>query len=96
MAPLTDLLKARATFVWTPRCQQAFEKVKSLLCNAPVLAAPRFDCPFALEVDASHVGVGAVLLQAEDLGFEKPISFFSKKFNSYQLNYSTVEKEALG
>ena len=65
------------------------------MCSAPVLSAPRFDRPFALQVDASHVGVGAVLLQNDDLGFEKPVSFFSKKFNSYQLNYSTIEKEAL-
>lgn len=26
-----------------------------------------------------HMGAGAVLLQASDLGFEKPVSFFSKK-----------------
>lgn len=95
VAPLTDLLKTRVTFVWSFSCQQAFERVKSLLCEAPVLAAPRFDRPFALQVDASHVGVGAVLLQMDDLGLEKPVSFFSKKFNSYQLNYSTIEKEAL-
>ena len=41
------------------------------------------------------MGVGAVLLRMDDLGLEKPVSFFSKKFNSYQLNYSTIEKEAL-
>ena len=95
VAPLTDLLKAKVTFVWSPVCQQAFEKAKTLLCNAPVLSAPRFDRPFALQVDASHVGVGAVLLQSDEFGIEKPVSFFSKKFNSYQLNYSTIEKEAL-
>lgn len=76
VAPLTDLLKASATFVWSPICQQAFEKVKSLLCNAPVLSAPRFDRPFALQVDASHVGVGAVLLQSDEFGIDKPVSFF--------------------
>lgn len=39
--------------------------------------------------------VGSVLMQADDLGIDKPISFFSKKFNSCQLNYSVIEKEAL-
>ena len=95
VAPLTDLLKMRVPFVWSPLCQQAFERIKSLLCEAPVLAAPRFDRPFVLQVDASHIGVGGVLLQANELGLEKPVCFFSKKFNSYQLNYSTIEKEAL-
>lgn len=92
---LTDLLKVRNIFVWSEVCQNAFEKVKSLLCNAPVLEAPWFDKPFSLQVDASHVGAGAVLLQADKLGFDKPVSSFSRKFNSYQLNYSTIEKEAL-
>lgn len=95
VAPLTDLLKAKATFVWSPACQQAFERVKSLLCDAPVLSAPRFDCSFVLQVDASHVGAGAVLMQSDDFGIDKPVSFFSKKFNPYQLNYSTIEKEML-
>lgn len=98
VAPLTNLLKGRTTFVWSTACQQAFERVKALLVNAPVLAAPRFDRPFSLQVDASHVGAGAVLLQVDDLGFDKPVSFFSKKrkkLNSCQLNYSTIEKEAL-
>ena len=35
------------------------------------------------------------MLQTGDDGVEHPVSFFSRKFNSYQLNYSTVEKEAL-
>lgn len=95
VAPLTDLLKAKAAFVWSTLCQGAFEAAKSLLTSAPVLAAPRFDRPFRLCVDASNVGAGAVLLQADDAGIYRPVSYFSKKFSSYQLNYSVVEKEAL-
>ncbi len=67
----------------------------SLLCSSPVLAAPRFDRTFVLQVDASHVGAGAVLLQVDDEGVKRPVSFFSKKFNQYQCNYSVIEKEAL-
>ena len=94
VAPLTDLLKGKAKFVWSLGCQKAFEQVKTLLCSAPVLAAPRFDVPFTLYVDASNVGAGAVLMQADGFGVDKPVSFFSKKFNSFQLNYSVIEKEA--
>ncbi len=95
VAPLTDLLKAKAAFVWTSVCQEAFEAAKSLLVSAPVLAAPQFDRPFSLCVDSSNVGAGAVLLQAGDAGIHRPVSYFSKKFSSYQLNYSVIEKEAL-
>lgn len=95
VAPLTDLLKARVKFVWSSKCQESFENVKSLFCSAPALAAPRFDCPFILKVDANHVGAGAVLMQTDEHGVERAVSFFSKKFNQHQIKYSVVEKEAL-
>lgn len=93
--PLTNLLRGAAVFRWTPLCQQAFESVKMLLTEAPVLAAPRFDKEFKLQVDASNLGAGAVLLQTSEDDIDHPIGFFSRKFNKYQLNYSVIEKEAL-
>ena len=95
VASLTDLLKIKSKYIWSTSCQKAFTVVKTLLCSAPVLLAPRLDQPFTLHVDASHVGAGAVLLQADGKGIEHPVSFYSKKFNAYQLNYSVIEKEAL-
>ena len=94
VAPLTDLLKGKVKYVWSPHCQTAFENVKSLLCSAPVLAAPCLDRPFKIQVDASQMGAGAVLLQETD-GIDRPVCYFSKKLNSYQRNYSTIEMEAL-
>ncbi len=94
-APLTDLLKADVKYVWSSICQQAFSQLKDLLSSAPVLAAPRLDRPFNLQVDASDAGAGAVLLQVDEKGVERPVSYFSKKFKGYQRNYSVIEKEAL-
>ena len=34
VAPLTDLLKGKVKFVWSPVCIKAFEQVKMLLCSA--------------------------------------------------------------
>ena len=73
-----------------------FEKLKAILTNKPVLAVPKFDKAFKIAIDASDVGVGAVLLQDDKSGIERPISYFSKKLNKYQAKYSTIEKEALG
>lgn len=94
-APLTNLLSPKVPFVWSDVCQLAFENLKALLASAPVLAAPDFDRPFKLAVDASDVGVGAVLLQADSSDVEHPLAYFSKKFNMHQKHYSTIEKEAL-
>ncbi len=95
VAPLTDLLKDKVKFIWSPLCQSAFQHVKTLLCTAPVLAAPRLGILFKLYVYVSQVGAGAVLMQEDDLGVERPVSFFSKKLYSYKLNYSVIEKETL-
>ncbi len=95
VAPLTTLLSPKIPFKWSAECSSAFESAKALLCNAPVLTAPNFDKPFKLEVDASMVGAGAVLLQEDEEGVDRPISFFSRKFNPCQSRYSTIEQETL-
>ena len=51
-APLRDLLKKDATFVWTLSCQQAFDYLKDRLTSAPILMLPNFDLPFAVHYDA--------------------------------------------
>ena len=50
---------------------------------------------FELQVDASDVGAGAVLIQSDRNCIDSPVCFFSWKFNSYQLNYSVIEEETL-
>ncbi len=94
-APLTNLLRDKVKFDWTSVCQRAFEDVKSLLTVSPVLVAPMLDKAFKLQVDSSNVGAGAVLLQTSEDEVDYVVGYFSKKFNSYQLNYSVIEKEAL-
>ncbi|XP_072178114.1 uncharacterized protein [Diadema setosum] len=95
VVPLTDLLKKGTTFLWSASCQDAFQKLKAVLMNDPVLIAPNFERSFQLATDASDRGVGAVLLQDDDNGHSKPVCFFSKKLNRHQQKYSTVEKECL-
>ncbi len=64
-------------------------RVLFLLPN--IFSAPNFSSPFKLQVDASAVEAGAVLLQEGCSG----VCYFSKKFSKCQRNYSTIEKEAL-
>lgn len=95
VAPLTDLLKKNVKFEWSLQCERAFDNVKLLLSTAPVLVAPRIGQPFQIQVDASQVGAGAVLLQTDEQGIKRPVCYFSRKFKSHQLHYSTIEREAL-
>ncbi len=92
---LTNLLSPKIDFVWSPECQHAFESVKALLCHSPVFGTPDISCPFKLEVDASDVGAGAILVQEDADGVDHPVVYFSRKFNKHQIKYSIVEKETL-
>ena len=90
VAPLTNLLKSTVKYDWSSQCQKAFENAKLLLTSAPVLAAPRQEQPFLLQVDASQVGAGPQWGRQAPLGART-----NRKFNKHQLNYSTIEKEGL-
>ena len=95
VAPLTGLLKKNVPFEWTEECQKAFENVKKILTNDPVLITPDYNKEFRLYTDSSDVAVGAALMQFGKDGLEHPISYFSRKLLPAQRNYATVEKEAL-
>ena len=99
--PLTNLIsgenvdKKKALVVWTPKCQQAFEQLKKLCTEAPVLAYPDFMKPFKLHIDACDRGLGAILYQDQPDGKEKPISFASRSLNKAESNYPAHKLEFL-
>ena len=81
--------------IWTPQCTKAFSKLKELLLTAPVMMNPDFSCPFILQIDASEVGVGAVLSQTDAEGCEHSVAYFSRKLLPREQKYVTIEKECL-
>ena len=93
--PLTNLLRKRTKFIWTNDCQKAFDILKAIFKNEPVLLAPNFAKELKLAVDASDTGAGSVLMQEDGNGVDHPVSYFSKMFNKHQKNYSTIDKECL-
>ncbi|GKC80680.1 putative mitochondrial protein [Tanacetum coccineum] len=86
--PLTELLKKNA-FQWSQGAQTTFEGLKVAMIQAPVLALPDFNKTFIVEIDASGVGIGAVLQQGH------PIAFLSKTLALKHQALSTYEKEFL-
>jgi hypothetical protein len=87
---VTNLTGKDKRWVWTEECQEAFEKVKHALTNAPVLAPPELGKPFKMVLDASGVGLGAVLLQDG-----RSVAFKSRKLSPAQQNYTITEQEML-
>lgn len=92
--PLTNLLRMKESFAWTPECQSSFEQLKQLLMTAPVLIKADMTKPFHLFTDASLDHVGAVLMQECDGRF-KAVGYFSKKLKPVEQRYSATDREAL-
>ena len=93
--PLNALRGKFTEWIWSPVCQRAFEQLKNLLANSPVLRHPEFDLPFILQTDASGYGLGAVLSQEFEDG-EHPIAYASRLLLPRETRHATIEKEALG
>lgn len=90
----THKLALKEPFVWTDEDQVAFETLRTCLTTKPILAYPDFSKQFLLFTDACNYGIGAILSQIQD-GNEVVIAYASRQLRKPELNYATVEKEAL-
>ena len=75
---------------------QAFNGIKAWLTDerGPVLMLPDFEKPFYLVCDAaSTVGRGALLMQHDDKGVERPIAYWSKRWQPAESRWHSLEHE---
>lgn len=95
-APLSALTSAKTRFSWSESAQLAFDRLKSLFTSAPILVTPDASRQFIVEVDASEVGVGAILSQRSSAD-EKihPCAFFSHRLSPAERNYDVGNRELL-
>ena len=92
---LWDLTKQDSQFKWGDTEESAFQTLKKHLCQAPVMAYFSVGAKTRLTVDASPVGLGAILEQQQPDGAWRPIYFASRKTSAVESRYSQFEREAL-
>ncbi|GKA27774.1 putative reverse transcriptase domain-containing protein [Tanacetum coccineum] len=61
--PLTSLTQKNQKYEWGKEQEEAFQKLKDNLCNAPILSLPDGSEEFVVYCDASNQGLGCVLMQ---------------------------------
>ncbi|KAI3814126.1 hypothetical protein L1987_18873 [Smallanthus sonchifolius] len=63
--PLTTLTQKDKKFDWTDKQESAFQLLKQKLCSAPIISLPEGTDNSIVYCDASHQGLGCVLMQRE-------------------------------
>ncbi|GJV47520.1 putative nucleotidyltransferase, ribonuclease H [Tanacetum coccineum] len=86
--PLTELTQKNKKYIWGEDQESAFQLLKQKLCEAPILALPEGNNDFVVYCDASHQGLGAVLMQRE-----KVIAYASRQLKPHEENYTTHDLE---
>jgi hypothetical protein len=81
--PMTKLLEKNKEFEWTEECQASFHELKKRLTSAPYLTK-KFD----IYCDASHQGLGCVLMQGGQV-----VSYASRRLRKPKENYPTHDLE---
>ncbi|GJY28688.1 putative reverse transcriptase domain-containing protein, partial [Tanacetum coccineum] len=85
---MTKLTQKNVKFDWGEKEEAAFQLIKQKLCSAPILALPKGSENFIVYCDASHKGLGVVLMQNE-----KVIAYASRQLKIHEKNYTTHDLE---
>ncbi|GJW26301.1 putative reverse transcriptase domain-containing protein [Tanacetum coccineum] len=83
-SPTTPIKKC----IWGEDQELAFQLLKQKLCKAPILVLPEGNDDSVVYCDASHQGLGAVLMQRE-----KVIAYASRQLKPHEENYTTHDLE---
>nr|GEZ09015.1 hypothetical protein [Tanacetum cinerariifolium] len=86
--PMTKVTPKSVKFDWGEKAETAFQLLKQKLCSAPILALPEGSENFVAYCDASHKGLGAVLMKKQ-----KVIAYTSRQLKVHEKNYTTHDLE---
>ncbi|GJX97962.1 putative reverse transcriptase domain-containing protein [Tanacetum coccineum] len=86
--PITKLTQKNIKFNWGEKEETAFQTLKQRLCSAPILALPEESENFVVYCDASHKGLGAVLMRKEKVN-----AYASRQLKIHEKNYTTHDLE---
>ncbi|GFX98611.1 retrovirus-related Pol polyprotein from transposon 17.6 [Trichonephila clavipes] len=86
--PLSDLTRKENLFVFGTQQKEAFEKLKKIMSEGPILHLYKYGRKTELHTDACKQGFGAFLLQEAEDGKLHPVYYMSKKTNTAEENIS--------
>nr|GFD14512.1 putative reverse transcriptase domain-containing protein [Tanacetum cinerariifolium] len=79
---MTKITHKAIKFDWGEKEENSFQLIQQKLCSAPILALPEGSKDFVVYYDASHKGLGAMLMQRE-----KVIAYASRQLKVHERHY---------
>ena len=92
LKPLYTLLHGDVKFQWTPELEKIFKDIKNTMTAETELTIPNTKHPFFITVDASLVGLGAVLFQMNEEIKMRVISYNSRILDTQEQKLSTLDR----
>ncbi|XP_073019326.1 uncharacterized protein [Primulina eburnea] len=86
--PITQLTQKNAPFIWSQACEASFVELKKRLTTAPVLTIPSGVGGFTVHTDASHQGLGCVLMQ-----HGRVVAYASRQLKPHESRYPVHDLE---
>ena len=93
--PITERLKKMVKWEWTADAHAAFQKLKRVFTEAPILQHFDPEKPITLQTDASGFAIAGIMNQYDGFGVLRPVAFYSRKCNSAEQNYDTHDRKLL-
>ena len=90
VSPLSEMRKTDVKFEWSQEAETAFNTLKRLISEEPVVKPYSLSKEVTITTDASINSIGSVLTQENH-----PVIFISRKLTDAERNYSNIEREAL-
>jgi hypothetical protein len=87
-------LRKSERFIWSPQCEEAFQKLKTFLASPPILSRTEKGNTLYLYLAVSDKALSSALVQ-EIKGEEKSVYFVSRTFKGAEAKYQKIEKFSL-
>ena len=85
---ITKLTRKGEKFEWNDMCERAFQELKPKMTTTLVLVIPKSGEKYSIYSDASHSGLGYVLMQEGQVN-----AYVSRQLKKHEVNYTTHDLE---
>ena len=95
--PMQQLMRHKGKkFNWNNAAEESFQRIKTELCEAPVVGMPTEKEMYVLDTDASVVAISGILHQEQELNGKtvlRPIAYGSKVLSDTEMKYGAPKAE---